>query len=87
MPNRYRIEFRRSAAKELRAIGREADRRRIIDRIEALAGDPRPPGCVKLTGRDAYRVRQGVYRIVYTVADDRLVIEVVKAERRRDAYR
>ena len=84
---RYRVEISRSAAKEIRAIGRKADRRRVVDRIGALAHDPRPPGCSKLTGSEAYRIRQGVYRIVYTVADDVLTVEVVRVGHRRDVYR
>jgi mRNA interferase RelE/StbE len=58
-----------------------------VARIEALVDDPRPPGCTKLSGQEAYRVRQGTYRIVYTVADDVLVVEVVKVGNRRDVYR
>ena len=87
MSGRYRIEIRRSAAKEIRAIGRKNDRQRVVDRIGALADDPRPAGCTKLSGQEAYRVRQGKYRIVYTVADDVLVVEVVKVGHRRDVYR
>lgn len=87
MPVQYRIEIKRSAAKELRAIGRKKDRQRVVDRIRALVDDPRPPGCTKLTGQEAYRVRQGEYRIVYTVADHILVVEVVKVGNRRDIYR
>ena len=87
MPERYRIEIKRSAAKEIRAIGRKKERQRVVARIGALASDPRPPGCTKLSGREAYRVRQGSYRIVYTVADDVLLVEVVKVGNRRDVYR
>lgn len=87
MPERYRIEIKRSAAKEIRAIGRKKERQRVVARIEALADDPRPPGCTKLSGREAYRIRQGAYRIVYTVADDVLLVEVVKVGNRRDVYR
>ena len=87
MAQRYRVEIKRSATKEIRAIGRDADRRRVVARIAALADDPRPPGCTKLSGGDAYRVRQGRYRILYTVADDVLVVEVVKVGDRRDVYR
>jgi len=83
----YRIEVKRSAAKEIRAINRKQDRERVVERIAALAEDPRPPGCTKLSGREAYRVRQGEYRIVYTVEDDALVVEVVKVGHRRDVYR
>lgn len=87
MAARYRIEIRRSAEKEIRAIGRKTDRQRVMARIGALADDPRPPGCSKLSGRDAYRIRQGVYRIVYTVADEVLTVEVVRIGHRRDVYR
>lgn len=83
----YRLEVKRSAAKEIRAITRKQDRERVVERIAALAEDPRPPGCTKLSGREAYRVRQGEYRIVYTVEDDALVVEVVKVGHRRDVYR
>ena len=82
----YRVEIKKSAAKEIRAISRKKDRQRVIERIAALAEDPRPPGCTKLSGREAYRVRQGEYRIVYTVEDDALVVEVVKVGHRRDVY-
>lgn len=87
MPGPYRVEIKQSAAREIRAIGRKQDRQRGVDRIGALADDPRPAGCTKLSGQDAYRVRQGEYRIVYTVADDILVVGVVKVGRRRDVYR
>lgn len=87
MPGRYRVEIKRSAAKEIRAISRKKDRQRVVARIEALADDPRPPGCTKLSGREAYRIRQGLYRVVYTVADEVLVVEVVKVGHRRDVYR
>lgn len=60
----YRIELKKSAAEEIRAIARKKDRQRVVERIAALADDPRPPGCTKLSGREAYRVRQGAYRIV-----------------------
>ena len=86
-PERYRIEIKRSAAKEIRSITRKADRQRVVARIAALADDPRPPGCTKLTGSETYRVRQGAYRVLYTVRDDVLVVEVVKVGDRRDVYR
>jgi len=87
MPEPYRVEIKRSAAKEIRAIGRKKDRQQVVARIGALAVDPRPPGCTKLSGQEAYRVRQGEHRIIYTVADDVLVVEVVKVGNRRDIYR
>jgi len=82
----YEIVFKKSVAKDLRALPRQ-DVRRILSRIRALAGDPRPPGCEKLSGRELYRIRQGVYRIVYAIADTRLIVEVIKVAHRREAYR
>ena len=83
----YRIEIKRSAAKEIESIGRLKDRRRVVARIMSLAEDPRPVGCTKLSGQEAYRVRQGSYRIIYTISDEVLVVEVIRVGHRRDVYR
>lgn len=80
----YRIEIKRSAGKELRKINNKQDRQRIVDRIAALAEDPRPAGSQKLSGQEAYSVRQGVYRIVYTIEDDVLIVTIIKVGHRRD---
>jgi mRNA interferase RelE/StbE len=61
--------------------------RRIVEKIEALADDPRPAGSVKLTGHGAYRIRVGDYRVIYAVADDQLVVLVVEVGHRREVYR
>jgi len=59
----------------------------VANRILALAEKPRPPGCVKLSGIEPlYRVRQGPYRIVYTIEDDQLVIVVIRIVDRKEAY-
>ncbi len=84
----YRLLVKPSAAKEIEAIGTKRDRQRIIGRIQALASDPRPAGCEKLAGLSAlYRVRQGQYRVIYTVNDAQHWIEVVKVGHRREVYR
>ena len=83
----YRIVIKRSAAKELESVGSKKDRARLVARIRSLARDPRPAGCQKLSGSERYRVRQGVYRIVYAIEDDRLVIVVVRVAHRREVYR
>ena len=83
---RFELRFKPSVAKDLRAIPKTGVRR-LLKRIEALGNDPRPAGCEKLTGRDLYRIRQGVYRIVYSVDDVAVVIEVIKVGHRRDVYR
>ena len=82
----YELVFRKSVAKDLRQIPNE-DVARVLERIRALAEDPRPPGCEKLSGLERYRIRQGAYRIVYEVQDRRLVVLVVKIAHRRDVYR
>ena len=83
----YKVFIKPSAAREIEAIPRKADRRRVAQRISQLAGDPRPPGSRKLSGHDRYRLRQGPYRIVYSVADEELIVTVVKVGHRRDVYR
>ena len=84
---RYRVFIKTSALKEIEAIDQKADRRRIVRRIRGLAADPRPPGCEKLSGRDRYRLRQGKYRIVYSIEEENLVVYVVKVGHRKDVYR
>ena len=83
---RFELRFKPSVAKDLRGIPK-TEVRRLLKRIEALGNDPRPAGCEKLTGRDLYRIRQGVYRIVYSVDDAAVVIEVIKVGHRREVYR
>ncbi len=63
------------------------DLSKIIKRIGELADDPRPPGCEKLTGQDRYRLRQGRYRIVYSILDNKLTVWVVKVGHRKHIYR
>jgi mRNA interferase RelE/StbE len=83
----YRVELKRSAAKEIENISNKAIRRLIVSRIGRLAEEPRPPGCEKLSGSEHYRVRQGQYRIVYNIHDDFLIVEIVEVRHRRDVYR
>jgi mRNA interferase RelE/StbE len=85
--SRYRVEIARRALKALAALPR-GEQQRVRAAIDLLADNPRPPGCTKLTGEDdAYRVRVGVYRIVYEVLDDSLLVHVVRVGHRRDVYR
>lgn len=83
---KYRLQIKPSAAKELEGVPPK-DQRRIVRRIAALAKDPRPPGCEKLSGQEKYRVRQGDYRILFAVDDEGLTVVVVKIGHRRDVYR
>jgi mRNA interferase RelE/StbE len=83
---KYEVRLKRSVAKDLRAIPVK-DVARILRRIEALIVDPRPPGVEKLSGQEKYRIRQGVYRIIYEIRNQKLIIVVVKIGHRRDIYR
>jgi mRNA interferase RelE/StbE len=82
----YELVFKKSVAKDLRQFPK-VDVKRILQRIRSLADDPRPPGCEKLSGQERYRLRQGVYRIVYEIDDNVLIVLVVKVGHRRDVYR
>jgi len=82
----YEIFFRESVWKELKKVPK-ADLKKILSRIEQLGTDPRPMGCEKLTGPELYRIRQGNYRIVYSIQDNKLTVSVVKVGHRKDVYR
>jgi mRNA interferase RelE/StbE len=77
----YRVTFKKSVTKDFRSIPKD-DVARILIRIKAPADDPRPMGSEKLSGQERFRVRQGVYRIVYEIFDEELVIVVVKVGHR-----
>ena len=82
----YKILIKPSAAKEIEAAPKK-DRLRLVKRIQGLSYDPRPTGCEKLSGKDKYRVRQGRYRIVYSISDVELTVVVVRVGHRREVYR
>ncbi len=82
----YRIYLCRSAAKELKRLP-DPTIHKVIKRIESLAIDPRPIDCVKLTGQELYRIRQGNDRIVYSIQDNELIIWIIKIGHRKDIYK
>ena len=82
---KYKIEIKKSALKELKAIP-SIDLSRIIDKIGALSDNPRPEGCKKLSGEEKYRIRQGNYRILYAIEDEILIVYVVKVAHRKVVY-
>ena len=83
----YQIEWKPSALKELRGFQKEAVRR-IILTVEKLADNPFPSGVRKLVGSEyTYRVRIGDYRVIYSVYEQRLLIEIVRVGHRKDVYR
>jgi mRNA interferase RelE/StbE len=82
----YAVEILRTAQRQLAKIDRQ-EQAHIIESIRALAGDPRPSGCKKLSGRPAWRIRVGDYRVIYEIHDQDLVIVVVTLGNRKDVYR
>ncbi len=82
----YSVLIKASAAKELEGLP-DKPRRRIAKRIQALADQPRPVGCEKLTGEELYRIRQGDYRVVYAIDDSEVIVLVTRIGHRRDVYR
>ena len=83
---RYRIEIRRSVLKDLDSIPTKYVKR-ILSSIESLAINPRPPQCRKLSADEKYRLRIGVFRILYSIEDEKLIIYIVKVAHRKDIYK
>jgi len=82
----YKVFFKASVEKDFASIPKK-DLRKILKRVKGLVENPRPWGCEKLTGQERYRLRQGRYRIVYSIQDDDLTVWVVKVGHRKDIYR
>ncbi len=82
----YSIFIKKPAASELEGLAKK-DLPKVLERIEALAENPRPAGAEKLAGVELWRIRQGDYRIVYSIEDNVLTIWIVKVGHRRDVYR
>jgi len=83
---RYKIQIKPSAKKELFKLPKK-ELRKVVDKIRSLSLNPRPPGCEKLSGEEKYRIRQGNYRIVYSIGDKLLIVIVVKIGHRKEVYR
>jgi mRNA interferase RelE/StbE len=84
----YRVFIKASAGRELERLGTKSDRARIVERIRALASDPKPRGYEKLAAyADRFRIRQGNYRVVYLVDDLRHEVTIFKIGDRKDVYR
>lgn len=83
---KYEVLIKRSAAGELGTIPKR-DLRRIIERIRSLAEEPRPHGCEKLSAQERFRIRQGDYRIVYSIDDAAKTVEIFKIGHRSEIYK
>jgi mRNA interferase RelE/StbE len=82
----YKVEWKRSAVKELRDLPKDAVER-ILKAVEQLSGNPYPIGVRKLVGSEhTYRIREGDYRVLYTVTTSSLVVEVIRVGHRKDVY-
>lgn len=82
----YKVYFKESVEKDFSSIPKK-DLQKILRRIETLSKDPRPQGHEKLTGQERYRIRQGHYRVVYSIQDQQLTVWVVKVGHRKEVYR
>ena len=82
----YRLLVKPSAAKELLALPAK-DHKRTTAKLQHLASEPLPPGTEKLSGQEKYRLRQGDYRVLYSVDDDEAAVVIVKIGHHRDVYR
>lgn len=86
MTELYSIRFKSSVKKDLRSIPKQ-DVLRILNALEHLSEDPRPIDSKPLTGRDAWRIRVGQYRAIYTINEQEIVIEIIKIAHRKNVYR
>ena len=83
---RYSVRIKTAVAKDLQPIPRKQVKK-ILAAIQSLAEEPRPPQSKKLSGDEKYRLRCGVYRILYEICDEELHVYVVRARHRKDVYR
>ena len=83
----YRIEWKKSARKELKRLDRPIIPR-ILKLVETLAEDPHPPGSCKIIGaRNTFRIRSGDYRIVYSIHEEVLIVQIIRVGHRKEVYR
>ena len=81
----YEIYFKESVRKDLRKVPKSY-LKKILSQIRKLKDNPRPTGCEKLSGLELYRIRQGKYRIVYSIQDNELTVWVIKVGHRKNVY-
>lgn len=83
---KYNINIKKRASKALEKLP-DGDYQKVRDAIRRLAENPRPSGCKKLTGREGWRIRLGVYRVIYIIKDSQLKILVIDVGHRSHIYR
>ena len=82
----FAVSILRSAQKNLNTLT-APEQERVIAAVRKLAVDPRPAGVKKLTGREAWRIRVGDYRVIYEINDNELTVLVIDVGHRREIYR
>ena len=82
----FKVFFKKSVEKDFKSIPKK-NLLKILDKINSLQDNPRPFGSEKLTGQERYRLRQGSYRIVYSIQDYELTVWVVKVGHRKEIYK
>jgi mRNA interferase RelE/StbE len=82
----YALAFKPSAEKELRKLSRDIIPR-VVTAIQGLGNQPRPPGCVKLSHSESWRIRVGNYRVIYDIDDRTQQVVVLHIGHRREVYR
>ena len=83
----YNIEISATAERQLRKINKQ-DQLRVLHTIQGLSQVPYPKGCRKLRGcQNIYRIREGNYRVIYSVEAERLSVLIIKAGHRKDVYK
>jgi mRNA interferase RelE/StbE len=80
---KYNLSFKKSVTKDFRSIPKK-DVSKILEKINTLRENPYIEGSIKLTGRDVYRIRLGLYRIIYEIRNEQLLIHVIKVGHRSD---
>lgn len=83
---KYSVDILRTAQKQLVKLDRQVQAR-IVEAVNKLAFDPRPASCKKLSGRPAWRIRVGSYRVIYEIHDDKLLVLVISVGDRKNIYR
>ena len=83
---KYKVQIRKSAVKEIYSLPHR-DLHHVLDKISILSENPRPHDCKKLSAQEKYRVRCGDYRILYSIEDVILIVNIVKVGHRKDVYR
>ena len=84
---KYTITFARTARKELESLDKKVINK-LFPKVENLSVNPRPDGCRKLTGnKHLWRIRVGNFRIVYSINDDKNLVDIIAVRDRKDAYK